>query len=54
LEHVNRLLGDASLREKMSHAARLDAQEKFSATVIAKKTESVYNSLTLKREITNE
>ena len=45
LEHVNRLLDDPALLRKMSVAARQDAEERFSSVVVAKKIETVYNSL---------
>jgi glycosyltransferase involved in cell wall biosynthesis len=45
VEHVKRLIADPALREKMSRAAREDAVERFSSFVVAKKIESVYNSL---------
>jgi len=45
VEHVLRLLRDDSLRQKIAHKAREDALERFSAAVVAKKMESVYNSL---------
>lgn len=45
VEHVRRLATDPILREQMSRAAREDAVERFSSFVVAKKIESVYNSL---------
>jgi 1,2-diacylglycerol 3-alpha-glucosyltransferase len=45
VEHVNRLLADDTLRRKMGAAARADAQERFSSFVVAKRIESIYNSL---------
>lgn len=45
VEHVKRLLEDDSLRLKMSQAAGEDARERFSSVVVAKKIETVYNSL---------
>lgn len=44
-EHVARLLADGALRQKMARAAREDARIRFSSAVVAKKIESVYNSL---------
>jgi glycosyltransferase involved in cell wall biosynthesis len=44
-EHLRRLLEDPSLCEKMSRAARADARERFSSTVVAKQIVNVYNSL---------
>jgi len=45
VEHVKRLLEDDALRQRMSLAAREDARARFSSVVVAKKIESVYNSL---------
>jgi len=45
IEHVKRLLDDPQLRQRMSQAALEDARERFSSAVVAKKVESVYNSL---------
>jgi len=45
LEHVKRLLGDDGLRKKMSLAARQDIAERFSSDQVAKKVETLYNSL---------
>jgi glycosyltransferase involved in cell wall biosynthesis len=45
VEHLKRLLEDDGLRRKMSLAAREDAKERFASFVVAKKIESVYNSL---------
>lgn len=45
VEHVKRLLGDDSLRHKMSRAAREDARARFSSFTVAKQIETVYNSL---------
>jgi len=45
IEHIDRLLRDDGLREKMARAAREDAEARFSSVVVAKKIESVYNSL---------
>ena len=44
-EHVERLLADDALRQKMARAAQGDARARFSSAVVAKKIESVYNSL---------
>lgn len=46
IEHLQRLLGDPTWRAKLAAAARQDAVERFAAKVVAKKMESVYNSLT--------
>jgi glycosyltransferase involved in cell wall biosynthesis len=43
--HIKRLLEDDELREKMSRAAREDARDRFAAFSVAKKIETVYNSL---------
>lgn len=48
VEHLKRLLEDDALRHKMSLAAREDARERFASFVVAKKIESVYNSLVSK------
>ncbi len=45
VEHLKRLLENDALRHKMSLAAREDARERFASFVVAKKIESVYNSL---------
>jgi 1,2-diacylglycerol 3-alpha-glucosyltransferase len=45
VEHLDRLLRDDGLRRKMSFAARADAQERFASFVVAKRVESIYNSL---------
>jgi len=45
VEHLKRLLEDDGLRHKMALAAREDARERFASFVVAKKIESVYNSL---------
>lgn len=45
--HVERLLNDDNLREKMSRAAKADALERFSSVVVAKKIETLYNSLSI-------
>jgi glycosyltransferase involved in cell wall biosynthesis len=45
IEHVSRLLDDDQLRAKMSLSAREDARERFSSVVVAKKIETIYNSL---------
>ncbi len=45
VEHVERLLKDGGLRIKMSSAAREDARSRFASDVIAKRVETVYNSL---------
>jgi len=44
-EHVRRLLDDDALRLKLGHAARLDALERFDSRHIAKRVETIYNSL---------
>jgi glycosyltransferase involved in cell wall biosynthesis len=44
-EHVNRLVGDPALREKMGRAAQADALERFAAPAVAKNIETLYNSL---------
>ena len=43
--HVDRLLIDDGLRKKMGAAALLDAKERFRSHTIAKRMESIYNSL---------
>lgn len=43
--HIDRLLKDVPLREKMGKAAREDAEERFSSFKVAKKIETLYNSL---------
>ncbi len=53
LDHINRLLDDPALLEKMARAARQDAEERFSSVVVAKKIETVYNSLIEKRGAPN-
>ena len=45
VEHVRRLIEDDGLRRQMSQAARADAGERFSSFMVAKRVESVYNSL---------
>ena len=45
VEHIERLLADDVLRQKMALAAAADARERFSSFVVAKQVESVYNSL---------
>ncbi len=45
VEHVVRLLRDDLLRAKMSGRALADARERFSAIVVAKQMETLYNSL---------
>ena len=45
IEHVVRLLQNNSLRKEMSIKAREDVQNRFSSITVAKKIESVYNSL---------
>ena len=45
VEHVKRLLGDDNLRGEMSRAALEDARERFASDVVAKRVETVYNSL---------
>jgi glycosyltransferase involved in cell wall biosynthesis len=45
ISHVERLLHDQELIRKMSTAAYSDALERLSSTVVAKKIESIYNSL---------
>ncbi|MFA5113271.1 MAG: glycosyltransferase [Candidatus Margulisiibacteriota bacterium] len=45
VEHLTRLLEDDALRRKMAQAARSDAQERFASFVVAKRIESIYNSL---------
>jgi 1,2-diacylglycerol 3-alpha-glucosyltransferase len=45
VEHVERLLNDNALRARMSLAAREDARARFSSAVVAKRVETVYNSL---------
>ena len=50
IEHVKRLLDDGALREKMSQAAREDAEERFSSVAVAKRIETVYNSLISSKE----
>ncbi len=49
VEHVVRLLRNASLRREMSIKAEEDAHLRFSSSVVAKKMENVYNSLSQKR-----
>lgn len=53
VEHVQRLLADDALRHIMSLAARADALDRFSSVVVAKKIESVYNSLISQRRELN-
>ncbi len=43
--HVLRLLKQDDLRRSMANKARQDARERFSSVAVAKKMESVYNSL---------
>jgi len=43
--HIKRLLNDEVLRRKMGAAARVDAEERFSSKVYAKKVEALYSSL---------
>ncbi len=45
VEHIERLLKDGGLRGKMSSAALEDARARFASDVIAKRVETVYNSL---------
>ncbi|MBN2058539.1 MAG: glycosyltransferase [Candidatus Saganbacteria bacterium] len=45
VEHIVRLLDDPGLRHGMSVRAKEDAQARFSSAVVAKKMETVYNSL---------
>ena len=45
VEHVLRILRDEDLRIKMSHLAVEDAQNRFSSVGVAKRVESIYNSL---------
>jgi len=45
VEHVIRLLKDPSLRKEMSVRAEEDARARFTSTSVAKRVESVYNSL---------
>ncbi len=45
VEHVLRLLEDENLRRHMSIKAEEDAHSRFSSVVVAKRIESVYNSL---------
>lgn len=49
--HVLRLIKDDALRQKMAGLARQDAHSRFSATIVAKKMESVYNALVSKRRV---
>jgi glycosyltransferase involved in cell wall biosynthesis len=49
VEHVVRLLRNASLRREMSIKAEEDAHPRFSSSVVAKRMKSVYNSLSKKR-----
>jgi glycosyltransferase involved in cell wall biosynthesis len=46
---VNRLLGDAELRERMAIAGRERVQEKFSWAAIARQTADLYARLTRER-----
>lgn len=48
IEHVVRLLQDAPLRAAMAAKAREDVCERFSSLAVAKKMETLYNSLTHK------
>ncbi|MBI5701520.1 glycosyltransferase [Candidatus Saganbacteria bacterium] len=43
--HIERLLNDDKLRKKMGELARVDAHERFSSKAIAKRVETLYNSL---------
>jgi glycosyltransferase involved in cell wall biosynthesis len=49
VEHVLRLLKDDNLRRHMALKAEEDAHNRFSSVAVAKKVESVYNSLITKR-----
>ena len=49
VEHVLRLLKEDALRQEMSIKAEEDAHLRFSSVVVAKKMESVYNSLIRRR-----
>jgi glycosyltransferase involved in cell wall biosynthesis len=49
IEHVLRLLRDEALRKGLSLKAEEDAHLRFASTVVAKKMESVYNSLVMKQ-----
>ncbi|MDI6732097.1 MAG: hypothetical protein QME05_05975, partial [Candidatus Margulisbacteria bacterium] len=49
VEHIVRLLQDAPLRAEMAAQAREDARERFSSTAVAKKMETLYNSLIEKK-----
>jgi glycosyltransferase involved in cell wall biosynthesis len=53
VEHVKRLLDDDALRVKMAKAAREDAEERFSSVAVAKRIETVYNSLIKERGVFN-
>ncbi|MBI5699183.1 glycosyltransferase [Candidatus Saganbacteria bacterium] len=45
LEHLRRLIDDPALRLKLGHSARLDALDRFASGKIAKRMETLYNSL---------
>ncbi|MFA5034224.1 MAG: glycosyltransferase [Candidatus Margulisiibacteriota bacterium] len=45
VEHVDRLINDPALRLKMGQAGRVDALERFAAPAVAKRIETLYNSL---------
>jgi len=45
VEHIRRLIEDPALRLKLGHSARLDALDRFDSSKIAKRVETLYNSL---------
>ena len=45
IEHIERLLTDEALRQHMGLAAKEDAHNNFSSSVVAKEMESIYNSV---------
>jgi len=45
VEHIRRLIKDPALRLKLGHSARLDALDRFDSGKIAKRVETLYNSL---------
>jgi len=45
IEHVKRLLDDNELRRKMGEEAKKDALDRFSSSHVAKRIETLYNSL---------